>query len=235
MKAFGTAGYDVVYWGAAGRLFDQIKYSDGKLISPAPERSKIISSGRYGHLPLSDFDAIIFYGMAVRLSGIAAQITGRLKTIQTLSKSFVDETLAEQIAVWWDHRLGRELMKVVTDAAPSKKFIFTTDPLVAENPQYLDKVKDNLLLRRVLDELYAHCSHWCEEHGISFYRQSNATLAANGVTTDFDFNTNSVKMEAGKPHPEDDFVHMNSRYGDVVLADLLALLEADRSAARAAG
>lgn len=235
MKGFAEAGYDVVYWGAAGSLFGKIEYSEGQLISPAPARSKIISSGRYGHLPLSDFDVVVFYGMAVTLSNVAAQITNRLKSIEGRSKSFVDAGLAEQISEWWERRLGRALMQDVTDAAPAKKFVFTTDPLVAENPEYLGKIKDTVLLRKVLDALYAHCEKWCEERNISFYRQSDATLAGNRIATDFDYNTNSVKMEAGKPHPEDDFVHMNSRYGDIVLADLLTLLEADRPAKRAVG
>lgn len=235
MKGFTEAGYDVVYWGAAGSLFSKIQYSEGQLISPVPERSKIISSGRYGHLPLADFDVVVFYGMAVPLSNFALKTANRLKTIEKRSKSFVDAVLAEQISGWWEPRLAPALMQAVTDAAPAKRFIFTTDPLVAENPEYLGKIKDTVLPRKVLDALYDHCAKWCEDRNISFYRQSEATLAVNRVTTDFDFNTNSVTLEAGKPHPEDDFVHMNSSYGDIVLADLLSLLEADRPAKRTVG
>ena len=39
-KAFEAAGHDVVYWGAAGTLFPKITYKDGRLISPAPSRSR---------------------------------------------------------------------------------------------------------------------------------------------------------------------------------------------------
>lgn len=235
MKGFAEAGYDVVFWGAAGSLFGKIQYSEGQLISPAPARSKIISSGRYGHLPLSDFDVVVFYGMSVALSKTAAQIANRLKTIEGRSKSFVDAVLAEQISEWWERRLGRALMQDVTDAAPAKRFFYTTGPLVAENPEYLGKIEDTVLLRKVLDALNAHCAKWCEDRNISFYKQSEATLADNGVTTRFDFNTNSVTLGAGKPHPEDDFAHMNSSYGDIILADLFKLLEADRPAKRAVG
>lgn len=234
-KAFSEAGYEVVYWGAAGTLFGKIAYADGQLISPAPERSKIISSGLYGHLPLSEFDGVLFYGMAVSLSNIALQITKRLKTIEPLSQAFVAEVLSEQIGAWWEMRTGRALMQAVIDAEPNKRYVFTPDPLIAQNDSYLSGVQDAALLSRVLDALYAHCQGWCAARNIDFYRQNDLTWSPDRITTDTSFSTDSVKMEAGKPHPEDDFVHMNGRYGDIILADILALLEADQPTVRAAG
>lgn len=125
MKAFAKAGFDVVFWGVPGKLFPQIACDEGMLLSPSPERSRIISSGRYGDLPLDDFDCILFYGFKVELSKVAARITNQLATLNKHSKAFQKEVITELIATWWEKEFGRALMQTVIDEKPEIRYLFT--------------------------------------------------------------------------------------------------------------
>ena len=158
-----------------------------------------------------------------------------MTTLAPLSGAFRTAALNEQIALWWQDRPAGALMQAMIDAHPEKRYIFTPDPLMARNDAYLARISDPVLLRQVLDAMYMHCQTWCDARGIGFYRQNEHTLAEGRLTTHPSFSTNSVKMEKGEAHPDEDFVHMNGSYGDVVMADLLTLVQSPEQAVRAAG
>lgn len=222
--AFAAAGYDVVYWGAAGSLFPEIVYEDGWFRSPSPKRSRVISGDRYGHLPLAEFGTIVFYGCAVTVLSVAIRIANTIPNPAGLSSAFLDAVLSEQIAAWWAVQPVRGLMQDATTHHPETTCLFTVHPHRAEDPAYLAGIADIGFVRLVRDRLLDTLEGWCRDRSILFYRQDPATLADNGLLTLGEYSTGSVEMERNTPHKGEDLVHMNSRYGELAMAGMLAIL-----------
>lgn len=222
--AFAAAGYDVVYWGAPGSLFRQIREENGHLISSSVKRSLVISGGRYTHLPLAEFDTLVFYGCHVTLGPVAIRIGKQLKTVHSLSSGFWNAIIAEQIDAWWEEQQARSLIESAIRAHPGQTYVFAPQPNRAEDPDYRQKAKvlaDSITVNKAIT---GHLHRWCSERGILFCSQPPDTLIKNGLFTRAEFGVGSIKMEARTQHDIDDRTHMNAAYGDRILAEILAIL-----------
>jgi hypothetical protein len=80
----------------------------------------------------------------------------------------------------------------------------------------------------ILDAFNRHLDAWCVRIGAAYYYQNQITLDDMKVSTKTVYSKGSIKMEAEQAHPEEDVVHMNATFGEIVLADLSALLRTMR-------
>lgn len=224
---FERKNYDLVYWGAAGTLFPKIYYKDGLLISPNAQRSLIISSGRYGDLVIDDFDKLVFYGCHIAFYNQARRFLQLLRRDdRPRSAAFLDLALSDFIAGWWREHEARALIETVQRHHPDKSYVVAAQPMIATSGQYLDEIQDAALFKRVLDAFDDHLDAWCAGIGAIYLRQNQATLDSGLVSTNPCYTKDSVKMEAGEAHPDNDLVHMNGQYGTFVLEDLSEAIDA---------
>jgi len=221
---FADAGYDVLYWGAAGGNFPKIRYNAGIFTSPHPSQARMISGDRCEELAVANADVLIAYGCHVMLSTQTRRIAMILQEAEGISSAMRAAYLDEIVSHWWRNATIRPLIEAVRRDFPKMPIFLYAHPLEGKHGGYFARLRDMGLVREVFLRLIIHLETWAETRSVSFCRQPQETVV-DDLFTDPVFARGSVKLGQDEQHPEGDLRHMNSSYGNLVMDQLFGLVD----------
>jgi hypothetical protein len=217
------AGHDTFYWGSAGSKFAQITYNNGVFTSPSPSEARLISGGRCEVMDARSADIIYFYGCTVAPLYEAKRIAVILKEAGQVSSGLRAAMLMEQVEQWWAAKAIRQWMEDLRRDFPTKRILFSPQPLEAKNGNALGRTRDPALVKEIKDAVLNHCRSWSVRHGIEFCPQPPETVIED-LFTDPVYVKDARMRHTGRLYSETDFVHMNAAYGEVAMRNFFTAL-----------
>ncbi len=204
---------DFVFWGATGRDFAKIEFTNGTLTGADEQLCKQINGGRYIDLPLADFKAIVIHAVAFRQFVLVNMLKRSGLNIVQIST----EVLAALVEEFMPKQGTTQLVGDIT-AAFDGPVIVTPMPMPAKSSGLFANTKPS---RDELEQLQKVTRAYWAKMGAALVEQPGETLSRQLYTEDR-FSRGSLRLQGNLSvrHKADDFKHMNSKYGAWVLADV---------------
>jgi hypothetical protein len=219
---FAQEGLDISFWGLPGPEFHSITLSAGLLQTPSKSFVLQISDGLYESLPVHEFDAIVFHGVALNVSDYLLSLRKVSPHLRSYSNAFLGDGLRscmEQAPSW---NLVRSLRSEF-----GGRLLMSAMPLSSEDGT---KFKGISITDDELALLNTHIGAELGKINIEYVSQPPGTIR-DGKYTKREFCIDSVRLAAKLcyKHPDDDYIHMNEQYGSEVLHAVGARLSAFRA------
>jgi hypothetical protein len=221
-NGFSHERLDIDFWGLPGPDFDSITCSAGLLQTPRKSFVLHISDGLYESLPVRDFDAIVLHGVGLNVSDYLLSLRKASEHLRCYSSAFLEDGLRsciENVPSW---NLVRSLR-----AEFDGRLLMSAMPLSSEDGT---KFKDISVADDELARLNDHIGAVLGKMGVEYVPQPPDTIL-DGKYTKREYSLDSVRLAAKLcyKHPDDDYIHMNERYGSLVLRALGTRLSAPSS------
>jgi len=209
-NGFSQERLDIDFWGLPGPDFDSITCSAGLLQTPRKSFVLHISDGLYESLPVRDFDAIVLHGVGLNVSDYLLSLRKASEHLRCYSSAFLEDGLRsciENVPSW---NLVRSLR-----AEFDGRLLMSAMPLSSEDGT---KFKDISVADDELARLNDHIGTVLGKMGVEYVPQPPDTIL-DGKYTKREYSLDSVRLAAKLcyKHPDDDYIHMNERYGSLVL------------------
>ncbi|MHA6766748.1 hypothetical protein [Sphingobium ummariense] len=217
LKMMDPNGTEVIFWGAPGRLFPKIRYSQGVLRSSDREYAHIISGGRHRDLPLDRYETLIFYACHVEITPLLKRVlNGPLGSSETSSQFFL-EAFGVELDQWWQNLTFPKIMGQIAADFPEKRMMMFAHPhWSARSGAIEQRLRARQAVRLVNDFIRQKCTLL----GIQYIEQPEETVA-DDIYTDDKWCKGSIMHSSGENHPETDTIHMNANYGRIIMERLL--------------
>lgn len=221
-QLFAQEDMAIRFWGLPGPEFHSITYSAGLLQTPSKIFVLQISDGLYESLPVHEFDAIVFHGVALNVSDYLLSLRKASQDLRNYSRAFLEDGLRscmEQAPSW---NLVRSLRSEFAG-----RLLMSAMPLSSEDGT---KFKGISITGDELAQLNHHIGAELGKIDIEYVSQPSDTIRDSKYTKR-EFCVDSVRLAAKLcyKHPDDDYIHMNERYGSEILHAVGARLSAPRS------
>jgi hypothetical protein len=207
---FEDAALAIVFWGSRGKEFFDVKFENGRLVSPNREFALLVSEGRYAMIDPEDFDALVFHGPALNYTSFMASV----QKLRSDPRSFSSEFLRDGIKSHLDGKPTNALIRQVR-ASYKGRIMVSPQPLISEESDFFDgqtissgeRAEIDSILRQYFDQIDAE-----------YLAQPQATVVENKYTA-ARYSTGSVALvgELNVKHPPNERLHMNGLYGAEVL------------------
>ncbi|HVN64658.1 MAG TPA: hypothetical protein VMT58_08460, partial [Candidatus Binataceae bacterium] len=200
----------IAFWGLPGPDFNAITYSAGTLQTPFTSFVLHISDGLYESLPVREFDAIVFHGVALNVGDYLLSLRKAREHLRCYSNAVLGDGLRSRIEQMPSWSLVRSLR-----AEFGGRLLMSAMPLSSEDGAKFKGIS-------VSDDELAHLNHHIgavlAEIGVEYLPQPPDTIRDSKYTKR-EFCVDSVRLTAKlcQKHPDDDYVHMNEQYGVRVL------------------
>jgi hypothetical protein len=243
-RAHKGAKLDVTFFGSHSASLRNVTARDGRFTTDdaAVRRTLAMTTGRADpELAIADFDLFVLYGL-VNPNWYVAYSAGegidRPPTLPRVSRGLL-RALAEQA---FRQSLAMHMYGLVRSASQAPVIVapqpYLSQAVIGDPNQspYGDAPPADLAARpallSALDEVLAAAA---AREGFRWLAQPAQTVVDDHWTRP-EYCVDSVRLSAQMDiaHPDDDYAHMNQRYGDAVL-DILAALIQDTAAAGAKG
>jgi hypothetical protein len=207
---FAQERLDVSFWGLPGPEFNSITYSAGLLQTPCKSFVLNISDGLYESLPVREFDAIVFHGVALNVSDYLLSLRKASEHLRCYSNALLEDGLRsciEQVPSW---SLVRSLR-----AEFGGRLLMSAMPLSSEDGTKFNGIS---VTDDELAYLNSHIGAVLGKIGVEYVPQPSDTIRDSKYTKR-EFCVDSVRLAAKLcyKHPDDDYIHMNEQYGFQVL------------------
>ncbi|MHA3916086.1 hypothetical protein [Halovulum sp. GXIMD14793] len=214
-----NADYEFVFWGETGKSFDNIYLEDGVLKGARPRLCERVNGGRYLDLPLSDFTAIVLHAVADRPHWKLRDMKVESHDLTRLSSAMLKAMVEKQMNRVPGLQLAKEILKHT-----KMPVIISPQPVPTAGSNFFGDAPPRA---EELDIWYRLRADLLSDLGFVYVTQSKDSFEATGYTAE-QFTTGSVRLwgDGTRAHDADDFVHMNGRYGALVLRDIVARLGA---------
>jgi hypothetical protein len=219
---FAQERLDITFWGLPGPEFNGISYSAGMLQTPFKSLVLHISDGLYESLPVREFDAIFFHGVALNVSEYLLSLRKASEHLRRYSDSLLRDGLRsrmEQMPSW----------SLVTSlrAEFGGRLLMSAMPLSSEDGARFQGIS---VTDDELAHLNRHIGAVLGEIGVEYVPQPSDTIRDSKYTKR-EFCVDSVRLAAKLciKHPDDDYIHMNEKYGVQVLQAVGTRLNAHSS------
>jgi len=221
-KNAAAAGLQCTFFGAPALAFAKVHVADGIIKGDESIREHLLrtSEGHYESINPAEFDAIVFHGIDLQPSSMIYSIARRNPGARIL---FSQDFLFEGVSQWFKRTRTFSLARQLVGRSGTR-IILSPVPCPAAPPSEDDKVSLTHLkaLRPQIHDILAQV---CAQNGMSFLRQPEETYDDEAYYTKREYSTGSVRLvDLNRPHPEDDFTHMNAQYGALVMGRLATLL-----------
>jgi hypothetical protein len=207
---FAQERLDIIFWGLPGPEFSGITYRAGMLQTPYTSLVLHVSDGLYESLPVREFDAIVFHGVALDVSVYLLSLRKASEHLRCYSNSLLRDGLRSRIEQMPSWNLVRSLR-----AEFGGRLLMSAMPLSSEDGAKFGGIS-------VTDDELAHLNYHIDavlgEIGVEYLPQPSDTIRDSKYTKR-EFCVDSVRLTAKlcQKHPDDDYVHMNEQYGVRVL------------------
>lgn len=214
---FCDATLNFTFWGVLGRFFFDVKFENGRLISPDAEFAKRVSGGIYETIDPNEFDALVFHGPPINQTALLKRLRKRSNCLSDYSAAL----LRCGIESFLDDRPPIKLIKSVR-LSYSGRIIASPQPLLSEESGVFGDCKmseaERIALEAAIRDYFAGI-------GTVYAPQPARTISANQYTA-AKYSTGSVSLvgDLDVKHPSDENNHMNGSYGAEVLYAVAAIL-----------
>lgn len=241
---FGDVSIDM--FGAPGRRFGDLDVRDGRLIAESPEaEASLVATGGSREIRLADYDALVVVGGSTRLNAIVnlaktccppfmnAELVDRKDADRFRAFYQKNDAAVPVTQAFFQHLVRAEsadcnaarLLAAMAQQSPIRLgHVATPFPSSA-----LRSLKPNHVICQIADlgcgpafaELAWKALEEVMPAGVVLVRPPVEVLV-DGVLTDRSFSDGSTKLRDEKEEQgEDDFYHMNDRYGEIMLRRVL--------------
>ncbi len=201
LKESKLASKKVLFWGAPGDWFKQVRYRNGKLVAP-PDGVQIfrkISGGQYDDLPISEFDVIVLHGIYVQHNSVRQAMKMTSKS-RFMSAGLMDAALRDIVL----RTMAFDLAKNIRGENNVQVFISVT-PLPTDKGLNKEQVAPDMIAK-----VEAAANKLAKELSINLLPQPAESLTDDQLA--------SKEIYANDRH------HMLGTYGTLVLNELNARL-----------
>ena len=207
---FSQEGLYITFWGLPGPEFNAVSYSAGMLQTPYKSLVLHISDGLYESLPVREFDAIFFHGVALNVGEYLLSLRKGSEHLRCYSDALLRDGLRSRIQQMPSWSLVRSLR-----ADFHGRLLMSAMPLSSEDGAKFNGI---LVTEEELARLNHHIGGVLGEIGVEYLPQPPDTIRDSKYTKR-EFCVDSVRLapKLCHKHPDDDYVHMNEQYGVRVL------------------
>ena len=242
-REHGAAGLDFTFFGSHSGSLRLVEARDGRLTTsdPAVRRTLQMTTGRDDpDLPIGEFDAYVLYGLLNPNWYVAQHVRHGLDRpahLPRVSRGLLREVAAKAFR----SSLAQHVLSLVRTASDAP-VVLAPQPYLSQNvvhdpnhSPYGDQPPADLAPRpALLQALDGIVADKVAAGEFRWLPQPAATIVDDHWTRP-EYCVDSVRLTAkmDRGHPDDDYAHMNHRYGELVLHALPAALAPLATAARA--
>jgi hypothetical protein len=230
--ALDGADVEIVFFGAPGKNFSELRVRDGIVCGPATLREMflLVSEGRYTQIDPAEFDVVVVYAGRFNFHVLLGSIHRVLKNQVHLSEDClstgIERWLTAKHAFRLTRRIGRASSTTRAILAPRPiPAVCAADPsetagLYAKSSWLWDGLEPSFR-----KSIWSICRKTAAHRGVEVFPQPESTIDANQFTKpEYTAHSNRL-LKPEVNHPQADVSHMNARFGEKFLLSLLAHLE----------
>ena len=229
--ALDNTDTSIVFFGAPGKNFNELRVHDGMICGPATLRDMFlrVSDGLYTRIDPAEFDVVVVYAGRFYFHRLLGSIHRVLRSDVHLSK----DCLSTGIGRWLSSKHVFCLARMISRASPATRVVLVPRPIpavgaadtadaaapYATSPWVWDRLEPSFRKK-----IWSICGQSASRRGVELFAQPESTIDVNQFTKpEFTAHSNRL-LKSQVKHPQAEVSHMNAKFGEVFLLSLLAHL-----------